>query len=376
MKFTIFTSFHNYIDAADDLFQAILNQTYVHWEWIVSDDFSTNTEIIEKLKYFASMDDRVKIIYPEYKKQYLFNHPLKEATGDILLQIDSDDIPYPKMLEVYKYMFEKFPNVASLGCSSLISKETHNGEIVSAKYIKYNGASNYLEALKNKVTSIVGDARAYRISKSPKDGVYLNGNIPGFSAEDVTKALIIEESGEIMGIPRILHTYTHRYHSSSSPTGGETYRDMEIIGNLIEEANSRVNRENLVSINDYFDVSFRPSKNFYFSDIDRLDGRNKVIEYWDNNITPREKLRLNELYFDHSINYNVALKNPNAVIISIESESDLDLIDILDNRTLSNCTVTITSNVEDKDGVFSKLYSKGLVFWYNFFTYLTVKVSV
>jgi glycosyltransferase involved in cell wall biosynthesis len=40
MKFTIYTSFYNYLDTFDELCESVFSQTYKNWEWIVSDDFS------------------------------------------------------------------------------------------------------------------------------------------------------------------------------------------------------------------------------------------------------------------------------------------------------------------------------------------------
>jgi glycosyltransferase involved in cell wall biosynthesis len=378
MKFTVFTPFYEYIDCADAIFESLLKQTYVNWEWLILDDFSENSEVIEKLKQLESLDDRVRLIYPEYKNQYLFNLPIKYSSGDIMVLIDSDDIPYPKILEVYKNILEKFPNLSLIGCSSLIKGYSFTGETTGAKYINYKGSPNYIKALNNGVMSIMGDARAFKISKIPKDGIFSNEIYKNFIGVDAQKVLKMEEVGDIVAIPRILHNYTMRGDSMSGGVNANKYREDNelIVSRLFEEANDRVDRENLISINNYFDESFRSSKNFYFSDIDENDGSNKIIEYWDNKISYREKIKLNELYFDHKINYNVKLKNPNVIIISIEDETDLDLLNVIDNRNLLNCPVTVTSNLENYEKVMSLIESKGVGYWFNIFHYLTVKFHI
>jgi glycosyltransferase involved in cell wall biosynthesis len=377
MKFTIFTPFHEYIECAEHIYESLLKQTYIHWEWLICDDFSESVEVINKLKYLESLDDRVKIIYPEYKNQYLFNLPVNHANGDIMVVIDSDDIPYPKLLEVYKEILEKFPNLSLLGCSSIMKDLVFSGESVGAKYINYKNSINYLDADKNGINSIIGDARAFRVSKMPNNGVFTEEIYKDFVGVDIQKALRMEELGDIISIPRSLYNYTRRYDSMSGGINMNKYREnnQKILTKLIEDANNRVNRENLISINNYFDESFRASKNFYFSNID-TDGTPKVIEYWDKKISYREKHKLDELYFDHKIYYNTKLKNPNKIIISIEDNNEFDLLDVFENRNLLNCDVIITSNLENKETVLQIIESKGRIFWFNIFYYLTITFKI
>ncbi len=103
MRFTIFTSFYNYLDTFDQLKESVFNQTYQNWEWIISDDFSQNTEVSNKIKQLVAENPRkVKFVEPEYKKQFYWNPPIKHSTGDIFMVLDSDDMMHPKLLEVYK----------------------------------------------------------------------------------------------------------------------------------------------------------------------------------------------------------------------------------------------------------------------------------
>lgn len=375
MKFTIFTPFYEYIDGADNIYQSLIKQTYVHWEWLICDDFSENPEVLTKLKYLESLDDRIKIIYPEYKNQYLFNLPVKHSSGEIMVIIDSDDTPYPKLLEVYKNILDNFPNVSLLGCSSLMRNGSFSGTTTGAKYINYNGSLNYINSLNNKVYSIIGDARAFRLSKVPKDGIFSNEIFDNFIGVDIQKSLIMEEIGDIMAIPRVLYDYTLREGSMSGPTSLNKNRENNdnIIQKLFEDANRRIDRKKLISINNYFDDSFKVMKNFYFSGIDK-DGSSKVIEYWDSNIIDRDKEKLNKLFFDHKIYYNQRLKRPDSIIMCINNESEIDFIDILKNRNLQGVPLTITLDNELKDSIFKKLKQNQYIYWFNIFNYLTIKV--
>jgi glycosyltransferase involved in cell wall biosynthesis len=378
MKFTVYTPFHNYIDAADDIFKSLINQTHVNWEWLILDDFSENEEVINKLLELEKLDNRVRVIYPEYKNQYLFNLPVKYATGDVITVIDSDDIPYPKLLEVYFRIFTKFPDLALLGCSSLMKTGDFRGYVSGAKYINYLGSSNYIEAMNKKVNFIIGDARSFRISKLPKDGIFTNEILNNFIGVDIQKSLIVEELGEIMAIPRVLHEYSIRPESMSGSISNSNSeinkKNREYLEKLLLEAKDRVDRDILISINDYFDGSFDKFKNFFFSGIDQ-DGKNKIIEYWDNEISARDRKLINELMIEHKIIYNKKLINPDNIVISIRNESDISLIDNLKNRNIPGCKVTITSNKDIRDIVTTRVKELGRVFWFNIFNYLTIGID-
>jgi glycosyltransferase involved in cell wall biosynthesis len=377
MKFTVYTPFYNYIDAADAIFYSLINQTYSNWEWVILDDFSENEEVLNKLKDLEKLDERVKIIYPEYKNQYLFNLPVKYCSGEIILSLDSDDIPYPKLLEVYKNIFRKFPNLASLSCSSLIRNGDFRGPITAAKYTNYLNSSNYIEASNNGVKSILGDARSYRISKLPKDGIFIEKILEDFICVDVQKALTVEETGELMVIPRVLHEYSMRADSMSGYINYQKNKDFidQSLKDLFSDALRRFDRNTLVSINNYFDHSFNKFKNFFFTEMDK-DGKSKIIEYWDNRIGARDRKIINELMFDHKINYNCVIEKPNVIIISIENESDLSLIDKLKDRNLAKCKITISSNKNLSDIIFEKVKNAGYSYWFNIFYYLTICIDI
>lgn len=95
MKFTIFTSFYNYLDNIEELYNSIVSQTYKNWEWVISDDFSENPEVIKKLKEIEGRSNRIKIILPKFKKEFYWNPPTSQSNSDIFLVQDSDDIMPP-----------------------------------------------------------------------------------------------------------------------------------------------------------------------------------------------------------------------------------------------------------------------------------------
>jgi glycosyltransferase involved in cell wall biosynthesis len=382
MKFSIFTPFYNYLDAADSLCDAILNQTYPDWEWIIFDDFSDNEEVLQKLVEISKRDCRIKLIFQEYKGQYYINFPLSYCSGDIILKQDSDDIPYPKLLEVYKHHYEKFPNVVSIGTSSHLSQNSFSGETVGAKYINYGKSGNYLESHKHNVYSHVGDCRSYRINSLPKDGVI--APYEGFTlfyGEDTIRTILLEDKGNMFALPRILHRYTMR---SNSQSGSETiYNELEAenrektdlyIKKIISESENNISSELRVSVEDYYDLSFDHLKNFYFSGIENKKGSH-LIEYWSDNIFSTDRKKMNEVYFDHKIVYNERTENPKFIVID-SVQSSLEMIDsAIKDRDLSDCEITITSPNSTLESIRNLVVSYGFPFWWNVHQYVTIKIK-
>jgi O-antigen biosynthesis protein len=109
MKFSIITPSHKYQDYILELYKSITEQTYENWEWILylNGEFKKEQltkEIIE--------DERVKI-YTNYDGNtnigYVKNKAFSIGTGDILVEMDHDDILTPDCLEELKIAFEQHP---------------------------------------------------------------------------------------------------------------------------------------------------------------------------------------------------------------------------------------------------------------------------
>jgi glycosyltransferase involved in cell wall biosynthesis len=374
MKFTIYTSFYNYLDSADDLCNAIINQTHTNWEWLIIDDFSEDLQVFEKLKELKSKDKRIKLIKPNWKKQYYYNIPVEHSSGDVILKIDSDDIPSPKLLEVYKYNYEKFPDVISIGTSSLIKDETHTGVTSGYKYINYGKSSNYLESRDNSVKSIIGDARSYMIKSLKNRGVFVTEEDLKYTmGEDVHKSIIIEEWGKFFSIPRILHHYTMR---DSSNSGGKSMMQLDreshdnFFNSLIDESKLRVNRDSLISIEKYYDSSFNHLKNFYFADL-HSETKTSNIEYWSDNLFAEDILKINEMYFDHKLFYNTIIENPDHIIVDLTN--DINFLDkVITERNFKNSNLIITTLNENRSLVSEKIKHMGVHF-INVFLYTTFK---
>lgn len=89
--------------------QSVLDQTYQHFEIIVVDDGSTDNsrEIVE-----AYSDPRIHYIYQENRGlPAARNTGLRNATGQFLTYLDSDDLFLPQKIEVLLCYLENHPDV-------------------------------------------------------------------------------------------------------------------------------------------------------------------------------------------------------------------------------------------------------------------------
>jgi glycosyltransferase involved in cell wall biosynthesis len=111
--FSIVTSFYNEpIKYIERLYNQIL-LSGVDWEWVVTNDFSGDDDIEEKLLDLAKKDLRVrKIIQGE--KQEIFRNPSLYCRGEFIFHIDGDDLFHPLYLQHAKNWFEKFPDVVCI----------------------------------------------------------------------------------------------------------------------------------------------------------------------------------------------------------------------------------------------------------------------
>lgn len=100
MKVSIITPAYNAQKWILSTYQSIKNQTYQNWEWLVTDDFSTD-ETLAILKKLSIDDERVKC-YQNSKNSGAAvsrNNSIMHSSGEFLAFIDSDDLWLPNKLE-------------------------------------------------------------------------------------------------------------------------------------------------------------------------------------------------------------------------------------------------------------------------------------
>lgn len=91
---SIITPSFNRAYIVDETAQSIFNQTYPHWEWVITDDGSTD-ESWEKLQQYAASDSRVKIFRRDREPKgacVCRNISVERCTGDYVMFLDTDDV--------------------------------------------------------------------------------------------------------------------------------------------------------------------------------------------------------------------------------------------------------------------------------------------
>ncbi len=144
MKFSIITPTHKNTSYIQELYQSITKQTYQNWEWIIYINGSATHDHFN----FLTQDNRVKI-YCDYSNNtnvgYHKNKAFNLGTGDILVEVDHDDILLPQCLEKLKQAYENHPDVGFVYSDN--AKLNENFKPYNTAYgwkhqkISYNGKS-------------------------------------------------------------------------------------------------------------------------------------------------------------------------------------------------------------------------------------------
>lgn len=99
MKISVYTSVKNGIKHIEEMVNSLQLQTWADWESIIIDDGSNDgtQEYIEKI---AKEDKRFKVILTKgVGRSYALNMAVEQASGDLIANIDADDVFHPKKLE-------------------------------------------------------------------------------------------------------------------------------------------------------------------------------------------------------------------------------------------------------------------------------------
>lgn len=105
IKLSIYTPTHK-PDYIDELYDSLLEQKYVNWEWVILTNGKNSDKIYNKLKSKFKNDERIKI----YKAIYnttdstvnigdLKRQACEKTTGDYLVEVDHDDLLTPDAFE-------------------------------------------------------------------------------------------------------------------------------------------------------------------------------------------------------------------------------------------------------------------------------------
>lgn len=113
MKISVLMSSYNYAQYIEKAIDSVINQTYENWELIIVDDGSLDNSV-EIIKSYEKKDSRIKLLQHNncqnrgLKETLLLG--LKNANGDWIAFLESDDFWEPANLEEKIKIIKKYPD--------------------------------------------------------------------------------------------------------------------------------------------------------------------------------------------------------------------------------------------------------------------------
>lgn len=97
---SIITPYYNAKKYIQQTANSIFNQTFPYWEWIIVNDGSTDDQTDKILEDIRKQDSRIKVLNQKNAGPAAARYYAAEnATSDILLQLDADDVIDKTLLE-------------------------------------------------------------------------------------------------------------------------------------------------------------------------------------------------------------------------------------------------------------------------------------
>jgi len=121
-KFSIITPAHKNTPYHKELYDSIIAQTYDNWEWVLWLNNDIKRDLLPKE---FEEDDRIKIYETDNTSKnvgYHKHHAFGKGTGDILVEVDSDDLIEPKCLELLNDAYQD-PDVGFVYSDSAVLKD-------------------------------------------------------------------------------------------------------------------------------------------------------------------------------------------------------------------------------------------------------------
>ena len=108
--FTVFTPTYNRARTLHRVWESVKAQTFRDFEWLVVDDGSTDNtrELVEG--WAKEADFPVRYVWqPNQHKKVAFNRAVREARGELIIALDSDDSCVPEALERLLWHWNNIP---------------------------------------------------------------------------------------------------------------------------------------------------------------------------------------------------------------------------------------------------------------------------
>ncbi|WP_414621932.1 glycosyltransferase family A protein [Calothrix sp. CCY 0018] len=109
--FTVFTPTYNRADTLDGVYESLKNQTFQNFEWLIVDDGSTDNTKKRVEQWQRTNKFPIRYIWQNNKGKHIaFNRGVKEAKGELFLNLDSDNRCVPQALERFKLHWDLIGN--------------------------------------------------------------------------------------------------------------------------------------------------------------------------------------------------------------------------------------------------------------------------
>jgi len=138
LKISIITPNFNYSKYIGDTIKSVIYQSYTNFEHIIVDDGSTDNSVEIIVSYHKKYPKNIRLIQQENRGQtYAINVGLKNATGNILGWINSDDLYCEGVFEKVNQTFIQYTDIDAVFGNILII-DNNNNIIKKNKYLKFD----------------------------------------------------------------------------------------------------------------------------------------------------------------------------------------------------------------------------------------------
>jgi hypothetical protein len=253
----------------------------------------------------------------------------------VVITLDGDDYMYPKVLEIYNYFYNKYPDVI---CMTTEIRNYKNKVYSGSLYLNYENYKNHL----NYVFDIkhnqsiprhginVMFSHGYNRSWRNINGLDFRGNLDEkLIIVDFLQLTKLEEMGKILHIPRALYGYNTREISISRTIddfNDRSFRTEELNKSILDKRCNDVknNRKEINSIKRIFDGIFIESNAFLDCQINNEITTKKLSFITPEILSPLKQDQIQELYFDHDIYFNEYRDDIDYCLVQFNSPEQYD----------------------------------------------------
>ena len=345
MKFSISTAFYRRAHLVEEIYYQILNQTHTDWEWVVTDDFSPYGNAEEILFDICSKDPRVSYYRQSRKKECYWN-PQRGCKGDIVIQFDSDDFAYPKLMEVYNHFFLNRPEVAGI---SSFSHTVDSG----GNWVEIQGGGNYIPG-ETPTFNFTPMGRAWRNTVPEFD----NGELQWYQ-QDTNIVRHTETQGKWLYLPRVLYRYYYSVDTiSREPRSDEQNELVERERLLIEKKFRWLHNKDKTTASLHFLPIMRIARDFSLGDFNLAKSRQKFL-FYKSEIKVWEKQLLKELFWDHDLYFDLDLDIVfNEIILLMDNSLSEQLPQLRERLSIFNKGTLLKLNLDTREADLDLLFTQ------------------